>query len=54
MKPHINQYPMTDSRTYLNFDGTVNWQKYAEALDEYIELIAYILSNSQNNKEETK
>lgn len=40
-KPKINDYPLTDSRTFLEFDGTINWQKYAKALDEYILLKEY-------------
>lgn len=35
-RPYIDDYPQTDNRTYYNLDGTVNWKKYAEALDEYI------------------
>jgi hypothetical protein len=35
-KPNINDYPTTDSRTFKNPNGTVNWCKYANALDEYI------------------
>ena len=34
--PDIDDYPQTDSRTYKNLDGTVNWKKYAMALKSYI------------------
>ena len=34
--PDIDDYPVTDSRTYKNLDGTVNWKKYAMALRSYI------------------
>ena len=36
-KPTINDYPITDERTFLNLNGSVNWQRYAKALDAYIE-----------------
>jgi hypothetical protein len=36
IKPTINDYPSTDSRTFINLDYTINWQKYANALDMYI------------------
>ena len=39
-RPTINDYPQTDSRTYYNLDGTVNWKKYAEALEEYAESLS--------------
>ena len=38
-KPTINDYPITDERTFLNLNGSVNWQRYAKALDAYIETI---------------
>ena len=34
--PDIDDYPVTDSRTYKNLDGTVNWKKYAMALKSHI------------------
>lgn len=37
-KPTINDYPITDERTFLNLNGSVNWQRYAKALDAYIEI----------------
>ena len=39
-RPTINDYPQTDSRTYYNLDGTVNWKKYAEALEEYADSLS--------------
>lgn len=36
-KPYIKQYPITDSRSFIDLDNKINWQKYALALDEYIE-----------------
>lgn len=37
-KPSINDYPITDQRTYLNFSpmNSVNWEKFSRALDKYI------------------
>ena len=36
--PQINDYPSTDERSYINLDntGSVNWEKYAKALIDYI------------------
>ena len=39
-RPTINDYPQTDSRTYYNLDGAVNWKKYAEALEEYADSLS--------------
>ena len=41
IKPYINQYPVTDERTfYKNYNrNKINWEKYAKALDFYIETI---------------
>lgn len=36
-KPTLDQYPPTDERTFINLkDGSINWKKYAQALDDYI------------------
>ena len=35
-RPEITDYPMTDSRTFIKLDGSVDWEKYAKALDEWI------------------
>ena len=39
-RPTINDYPQTDSRTYYSLDGTVNWKKYAKALEEYADSLS--------------
>jgi hypothetical protein len=39
-KPTINDYPSTDERTFVELDGKVNWEKYAKALDEFIQILA--------------
>jgi hypothetical protein len=38
-QPKISDYPRTDERTYYNINGSVNWEKYALALENYIEQI---------------
>ena len=35
-KPNIHDYPMTDSRTFIRLNGSIDWEKYAKALDEWI------------------
>ena len=30
--PLLDDYPVTDTRTYKNSNGSVNWRKYAMAL----------------------
>jgi hypothetical protein len=39
-KPTINDYPITDERTFLNLNGSVNWHRYAKALDAYIDSLS--------------
>jgi len=39
-KPTINDYPSTDSRAFIELDGKVNWDKYAKALEEFIQILA--------------
>jgi hypothetical protein len=39
-KPNIYDYPSTDERTYIELDGKVNWEKYAKALEEFIQILA--------------
>jgi len=56
-KPNLDDYPVTDARTFILLDGSYDWKKYALALDEHIqELNEYIkeLNKTKNEVEENK
>ena len=50
-KPNPYEYPITDSRTYLKWDGprlVIDYEKYAKALEEYIMKIYAIVIGDKN------
>ena len=54
-KPYLHKYPSTDGRTFINLDGSVNWKKYATALDRYIvNIIAKFLIQKDGAEEKKR
>lgn len=49
-KPNIYDYLSTDERTFVKLDGKVNWEKYAKALDEFIQILAECKCDHSNDK----
>jgi len=38
-RPQIDDYPVTDSRTYKNLDGIINWRNFSYDLSRYIDYL---------------
>ena len=44
-RPKLNDYPITDDRTYKSFKGDILWKKYASNLNKYIDFLEDKIKN---------
>ena len=40
-RPHPNQFPVTDTRSFKKLNGTIDYVKYIQTLENYISVLEY-------------